>query len=53
MAEELPKIEMAAEEPVKAEPSAKPELPAKPEPQAEAEVPARNLIQLGDLGCSC
>jgi putrescine transport system ATP-binding protein len=39
MTEELPKIEVAAEEPVKAEPSAKPELPAKPEPPAEAEMP--------------
>src|SRR3954449_5089106 len=45
MAEELPKIEVAAEEPVKAEPSANAESSAnaepsaKPEPQAEAEMP--------------
>jgi putrescine transport system ATP-binding protein len=44
MAEELPKIEAAAEEPVKAEPSASAEPvnaepSAKPEPQAEAEMP--------------
>src|ERR1700682_949063 len=45
MAEELPKIEVATEEPVKAEPpvnaepSAKPGPPPKPEPQAEPEMP--------------
>jgi len=49
MAEELPKIEVAAEEPVKAEPSVNAEPPAnaepsaKPEPQAEAEMPLLHI----------
>src|SRR5712675_555264 len=39
MAEELPKIEVAAEEPVKAEPPVNADPSAKPGPQAEAEMP--------------
>src|SRR5712675_1011377 len=39
MAEELPKIEVAAEEPVKAEPPVNADPSAKPGPQAEPEMP--------------
>jgi len=39
MAEELPKIEVATEEPVKAQPPVNAEPLAKPEPQPEAEMP--------------
>jgi putrescine transport system ATP-binding protein len=46
MAEELPKIEVAMEEPVKAQPPVNAEPLAKPEPQPEAEMP---LLRIEDV----